>query len=99
MSCGKCVLGSYFFLYHKSITITVSWAGQDLACTPERVEGSLFIETVLQLHWRSAMQYIATVSMPGRKPNHGFTLIASRWSRPQSQILSSLYWLLMHVFS
>ena len=40
------------------------------------------------------MQCIATVSMPGRKPNHGLTmvstLIASRWSRPQSQILSSL---------
>ena len=50
MSCGKCVLGSYFFLYHKSITIKVSWAGQDLACTPETVEGSLFIETVLPLH-------------------------------------------------
>ena len=37
------------------------------------------------------MQYIATVSMPGRKPNHSLTmvstLIASRWSRPQSQIL------------
>ena len=55
MSCGKCVLGSYFFLYHKSITIKVSWAGQDLACTPETVEGSLFIETVLPLHWSSAM--------------------------------------------
>ena len=27
------------------------------------------------------------------------TLIASRWSRPQSQILSSLCWLLMLVFS
>ena len=55
------------------------------------MEGSIFIETVLPLHWRSAMQYIATVSMPGRKPNHGLTmvstLIASRWSRPQSQIL------------
>ena len=91
MPCGKCVLGSYFFLYHKSITIKVSWAGQNLACTPEIVEGSLFIETVLQLHLRSAMQYIGTVSMPGRKPNHGLTmvstLIASRWSRPQSQIL------------
>ena len=103
MSCGKCVLGLYFFLYHKSITITVSWAGQDLACTPETVEGSLFIETVLPLHWRSAMQYIAIVSMPGKKQNHGFTvvstLIASRWSRPQSQILSSLCWLLMLVFS
>ena len=37
------------------------------------------------------MQYIATVSMPGRKPNYGLfmvsTLIASQWSRPQSQIL------------
>ena len=65
MSCGKCVLGSNFFLYHKSITIKVSWAGQDLACTPETMEGSLFIETGLPLHWRSAMQYIATVSMPG----------------------------------
>ena len=60
MSCGKCVLGSYLFLYHKSITIKV-------ACMPETVEGSLFIETVLPLHWRSAMQYIAKVSMPGRK--------------------------------
>ena len=104
MSCGKCVLGSYFFLYHKSITIKVSWAAQAFACTPETVEGILFIETVLPLHWRSAMQlYIATVSVPGRKPNHGLTmvstLIASRWSRPQSQILSSLCWLLMLVFS
>ena len=103
MSCGKCVLGLYFFLYHKSITIKVSWAGQDLACTPETVEGSLFIETVLPLHWRSAMQYIAQVSTPGRKPNHGLTmastLIALRWSRPQSQILSSLCWLFMLVFS
>ena len=96
-----------FLFYHKSITIKVSWAGQDLACTPETVEsslfietelplhlactpetveGSLFIETVLTLHWRSAMQYIATVSMPGRKPNHCLTmvstLIASRWSIP-----------------
>ena len=101
MSCGKCVLGSYFFLYHKSITIKVSWAGQDLACTPETVNVSLFIETVLPLHWRSAMQYIATVSMPGRKSNHGLTMVstlsASRWSRPQSQILSSLCWLLMLV--
>ena len=72
VSCGKCVLRSYFFLYHKSITITVSWAGQDLACTPETVEGSLFIETVLPLHWRSATQYIATVSMPGRKTKSRF---------------------------
>ena len=103
MTCRKCVLGLYFCLCHKVITIKVSWAGQDLACTPETVEGSLFIETVLPLHWRSAMQYIATVSMPGRKENHGLTmistLIASRWSRPQSQILSSLCWLLMLVFS
>ena len=75
MPCGKCVLGSYFFLYHKSITIKVSWAGQDLACTPETVEGSLFIETVLPLQWRSAMQYIATVSMSGRKPSHGLTMV------------------------
>ena len=75
MTCGKCVLGSYFFLYHKSFTIKVSWAGQYLACTPETVEGSLFIETVLPLHWRSAMQYIATASMPGRKPNHGLTMV------------------------
>ena len=84
MSCGKCVLGSYFFPYHKSITIKVSWTGQDLACSPETVGCSLFIETVLPLHWRSAIEYIATVSMPGRKPNHGLTmvstLIASRWS-------------------
>ena len=69
---------------NKSTTIKVSWAGQDLAC----------IETVLPLRWRSAMQYIATVSMPGTKPNHGLTmvstLIASRWSRPQFQILSYL---------
>ena len=64
MSCGKCVLGSYFFLSHKSITtIKVSWAGQDLACTPETVEGSLFIETVLPLHWRSAMQYMQSVCL------------------------------------
>ena len=52
MSCGKCVIGSYFFLYHKSIIIKVSWAGQDFACTQETVEGSLIIETVLPLHWR-----------------------------------------------
>ena len=88
MSCGRCVLGSYFFLYHKSITIKVSLAGQDLACTPETVEGSLFIEIVLPLYWRSAMQYIVTVSMPGRKLNHGLTmvstLISTRCSRPQS---------------
>ena len=77
MSCGKYVLVSYFFLYHKSLTIKVSWAGQDLACTPESVEGSLFIENVLPLHWRSAMQYIATVSMPGRKPNHGLTMVST----------------------
>ena len=55
VSCGKFVLGEYFFHYHKSITIKVSWAGQDLACSPETVEGILFIETVLPLHWRSAM--------------------------------------------
>ena len=66
MSCGKYVLGWYFFLYHKSIIIKVSWGGQNLACTPELVEGSLFIETVLPLHWRSAMQYIATASISGR---------------------------------
>ena len=34
--------------------------------------------------------------MPGRKPNHGLTmvstLIASRWRRPQPQNLSSLCW-------
>ena len=77
MPCGRCVLGSYFFLYHKSITIKVHWACQDLACTPETVEGSLFIETVLPLHWRSAMQYIATVSMPSRKPNHGLTMVST----------------------
>ena len=51
VSCGKCVLGEYFFRYHKSITIKVSWANQDLACSPEKkVEGILFIETVLPLH-------------------------------------------------
>ena len=55
MSCGKCVLGANFFRYHKSITIKVSWAGQDLACLLEKVEGSLFIETVLPLHWTSAI--------------------------------------------
>ena len=55
MTCRKCVLGSYFFLYHKLITIKVSWAGQDLACTPDTEEGRLVIETVLPLHWRSAM--------------------------------------------
>ena len=103
VSCGKYVVGEYFFRYHKSITINVSWAGQDLACSPETMEGILFIKTVLPLHWRSAMQYIATVSMPGRKPNHGLAmvsiLIASRWSRPQSQKLSSLCWPLMLVFS
>ena len=103
MSCGKCVICSYFFLYHKSIIIKVSWAGQDFACTPETVDGSLFIETVLPLYWRSAIQCIATVSLPGRKPKHGLTmvltLIASRLSRPQSQILLSLCWLFMHVFS
>ena len=102
VSCVKCVLGEYF-RYHKSITIKVSWAGQDLACSPETVEGILFIETVMPLHWRSAIKYIGTVSMPGRKPNHGLamvsTLIASRRSRPQSQKLSSLCWPLMLVFS
>ena len=46
VSCGKCVLSEYFFRYHKSITIKVSWAGQDLACSPETVEGILFIETI-----------------------------------------------------
>ena len=55
LSCGKCVLGAYFFRYHKSITIKVSWAGQDHSCSPEIVEGILFIETVLPLHWRSAI--------------------------------------------
>ena len=50
VSCGKCVLGAYFFRYHKSFTIMVSWAGQDLACSPETVEGSIFIETALSLH-------------------------------------------------
>ena len=55
VSWGKCVFGEYFFRYHKSITIKVSWAGQDLACSPETVEGILFIETVLPLHWRSAI--------------------------------------------
>ena len=103
MSCGKYVIGSYFFLYHNSIIIKVSWAGQDFACTHETAEGSLFIETVLPLHWRSTIQYIATVSMPGSKQNHGLnmvsTLIAPGWSRPQSQIISSLCWLLMLVFS
>ena len=49
-----CVLGAHFLRYHKSITIKVSWAGQDLACSPETVEGSLFVETVLPLYWRSA---------------------------------------------
>ena len=51
VSCGKCVLGEYFFRYHKSITIKVNWAGQELACSQETVEGILFIETVLPLHW------------------------------------------------
>ena len=55
MLCGKCVLGAYFFCYQKSITIKVSWAGQDLACAAETVEGSLFIETVLPLYWRLAI--------------------------------------------
>ena len=48
-------LGAYFFRYHKSITIKVSWAGQNLACSPETVEGSLLIETVLPMHWSSAI--------------------------------------------
>ena len=56
VSCGiKCVLGEYFFRYHMSITIKVSWAGQHLACSPEIVEGILFIETVLPLCGRSAI--------------------------------------------
>ena len=55
MTCGKCVLGAYFVRYHKSITIKVSWAGKDLACSPETVEGSPFIETVLPLHLRSVI--------------------------------------------
>ena len=46
VSCGKSVIGEYFFRYYKSITINVSWAGQDLSCSPETVEGILFIETV-----------------------------------------------------
>ena len=49
----KCVKGAYFFRDHKSITIKVSWADQDLVCSPEKVEGSLFIETVWPLHLRS----------------------------------------------
>ena len=69
--------GFVFLLYHKSIAIKLSWAGQDFACTPETVEVSLFIETVLPLHWRSAIQYIATVSMPGRKPNHGLAMVST----------------------
>ena len=44
VSCGKCVLGEYFFRYHKSITIKVSWAGQDLACSPETVEDILLLK-------------------------------------------------------
>ena len=96
MPCGKCVLGAYFFRYHRSITIKVSWAGQDLGCSPETAEGSLFIQNVLPLYRRSAIEYIATVSMPGRKPNHGlamvYTLIASGWGRPQPQKLLSLCW-------
>ena len=55
VSCGKYVLGEFFFRYHKSITIEVSWAGQDLACSPETEEGSLSIETVLPLHLSSAI--------------------------------------------
>ena len=55
MSCGKCVVDEYFFRYYKSITIKVSWAGKDLACSPEIVDVSLFIETVLPLYWRSAI--------------------------------------------
>ena len=55
VSCGKCGLGEYFFRYHKSITIKVSWAGQDLTCSPEIVEGFLFIKTVLPLHLMSAI--------------------------------------------
>ena len=74
MSCGKCVLGEYFFRYHNAISIKVCLAGQDLACLPETVEGILFIETVLPLHWRSAIKYIATVSMPGRNPKLWFPL-------------------------
>ena len=62
---------------HKSITIKVSRAGQDLACSSETVEGSLFIGTVLPVHWRSAIKYIATVSMPGRKPNHGLAMVST----------------------
>ena len=55
MSSGKCVLGAYFVRYHKSITIKVTSAGQDLACSSETAEGSPFIETVLPLHLRSAI--------------------------------------------
>ena len=55
VSCSKCVLGEYFFRKHKSITVKVSWAGQDLACSPETVKCILFIETVLPLHSRSAI--------------------------------------------
>ena len=98
VSCGKCVLGfrTSFVITSQSPSRQAGLARQDLACSPETVEGSLLIETVLPLHWRSAIQYIATVSMPGRKPNHGLamvsTLIASGWRRPQPQKLSSLCW-------
>ena len=32
----KCVEGAYFFRNHKSITIKVSWADQDLVWSPEK---------------------------------------------------------------
>ena len=67
VSCGKCVLDAYFFRYHKSITIKVSWAGQDLTCSPETVEGILrpgkrrwavlnLVQLLDKYIWKSASQ-------------------------------------------
>ena len=56
VSCGKCVLGEYFFCYNKSITIKVSWACQDIACSPETVQGSR-IATALEVRIHCDSQY------------------------------------------
>ena len=71
---GKCVLGTFVFRNYKSITMKLIWAGQDLACSQEK---KLKVVFIFKLYGHCI------------GPNHGlamaFTLIASRWSRPQSQ--------------
>ena len=38
---GKSALGAFFLRNHKSVTIKVSYADQDLACVQEKVEGTV----------------------------------------------------------